>query len=118
MSCWLIAGFSTKYEPSAKGFDGEQARPFDFIAPRQGKHRPRRPDRILRTELTNIARLDSVLGQRWIIETVISVIKRKSGDTIRSRSPFRQRREITIKAIIYNLHHRWLFELCNRADLD
>lgn len=100
-----------------KGFDGEQARATDFIPPRQGKRRARRVDRRQRADLTDMARLDGVLGQRWLIETVISVIKRKSGDTIRSRCFLRQRREIAVKAIVYNLHRRWLFELCNRAAL-
>lgn len=59
-----------------------------------------------RADLTDVAHLDGVTGQRWKIETVISVIKRKSGDTIRSRQFMRQRREIAVKAIVYSLHRR------------
>ena len=89
-----------------KGFEGTQTRPTDFIAPKQGQKRARRIDRKQRADLTDMARLDGMMGRRWLIETVISVIKRKSGDAIRSRRFMRQRREIGIKAIVYNLHRR------------
>jgi hypothetical protein len=42
--------------------------------------------------------------QRWKTETVNSVIKRKFGDTIRSRKRSLQRREPIIKGLVYNLH--------------
>jgi len=51
-----------------------------------------------------MAHLDGFMGKRWSIETVMSVIKRKSGDTIRSRRRLRQRREIGMKALVYNVH--------------
>jgi hypothetical protein len=50
------------------------------------------------------ARLDGLYGQRWKTETVNSVIKRKFGDTIRSRSTRLQLREPIIKALVYNIH--------------
>jgi hypothetical protein len=87
-----------------KGFDGIQARATDFIRPRRGQHPIRRPDRQQRADLTDIAHLDGFLGQRWLIETVISVMKRKSGDSLRSHLPRRQRREIGMKALVYNIH--------------
>lgn len=87
-----------------KGFDGLQARPYDLIPPRKGRKRIARPDRQRRAALTDMARLDGLYGQRWKIETVHSVIKRKSGDTIRSRKTAHQRREIAVKALAYNLH--------------
>lgn len=87
-----------------KGFDGLQARPTDFIRPRRGQHPIRRADRRARGDLTDMAHLDGFMGQRWLIETVISVMKRKSGDSIRSRRRQRQRREIGMKALVYNLH--------------
>ncbi|MEM9955844.1 MAG: transposase [Chloroflexota bacterium] len=88
-----------------RGFDGDQALPTDFITPKLGRYKViRRQDRKQRADLTNMARLDGVMGRRWLIETVISVIKRKSGASIRSRRFMRQRREIGIKAIVYNLH--------------
>lgn len=87
-----------------KGFDGPQATPTDFIRPRRGQRPVRRPDRCLRADLTDMAHLDGFMGRRWSIETVMSVINRKSGDTIRSRHPLRQRREIGMKALVYNVH--------------
>ena len=96
--CYLLAVLADK------GFDGPQARPTDFIRPRRGQRPVRRPDRCQRADLTDMAHLDGFMGQRWSIETVMSVIKRKSGDTIRSRRPLRQHREIGIKALVYNVH--------------
>jgi hypothetical protein len=51
-----------------------------------------------------MARLEGLLGQRWKVETVNSVLKRKSGDTIRSRKPRLQPRELAVKVFTYNLH--------------
>jgi hypothetical protein len=45
-----------------------------------------------------------LLGQRWKIETVNSVIKRKFGDTIRSCKIRLQDREPIIKGLVYNIH--------------
>lgn len=87
-----------------KGFDGIQAHADDLIPPRQGQHPVVRPDRRARLDLTGQARLDGFLGQRWKVETVISVMKRKSGDVIRSVQHLRQRREVALKALTYNLH--------------
>lgn len=95
-----------------KGFDGIQARPSDLIPPRQGQHPVKREDRRLRLELTGQARLDGFLGHRWKVETVISVMKRKSGDTLRSALEVRQRREIGIKALVYNLHRFCVVGFC------
>ena len=50
------------------------------------------------------ARLDGQFGQRWKAEIVNSVIKRKFGDTIRSRKLRLQRRERIIQAMVYNNH--------------
>jgi len=87
-----------------KGFDGSQARPTDFIRPRRGQHPVRRPDRCLRADLTDMAHLDGFMGRCWSTETVMSVIKRKAGDTLRVRRPLRQRREIGMKALVYHVH--------------
>jgi len=48
--------------------------------------------------------LDGFISQRWLIETVMSVIKRKSRDTIRSRRLLIQRHNIGMKARVYNVH--------------
>jgi hypothetical protein len=50
------------------------------------------------------ARLDGLFGQRWKVETVISVIKRKFGAAIRSRKYSLQRHEPAIKGLVYNIH--------------
>ena len=62
------------------------------------------PERIERMELVLAAKLDGYFGQRWKVETVNSVIKRKFGDEIRSRKLFRRYREPIIKGLIYNIH--------------
>jgi len=87
-----------------KGFDGEQARATDLIPPRTGKQHIARQDRLIRRARTDQARLDGLYGQRWKVETVHSVMKRKSGDAIRSRKARHQHREIAVKALVYNLH--------------
>lgn len=90
-----------------KGFEGTQTRPTDFVRPRRGQHRIRRPDRLLRADLTDMATLDGFMGQRWLIETVFSVIKRLMGDTISARLPLLQRRQIALKGFVYNLHRSY-----------
>ena len=66
----------------------------------------RAPERIARAELVGQTRLDGIylFGQRWKCETVHSVIKRKFGATIRSRTNRLHFREIFVKGLIYNLH--------------
>lgn len=93
---WLLLG--------DKGFDGPQARPYDLIPPRQGVRPVRRPDRRQRLEFVRQARIEGIYGQRWQVETVFSVMKRKTGDALRSLSQRLQRREIAWKALVYNLH--------------
>jgi hypothetical protein len=88
-----------------QGFDGAQARSYDIIKPRQGPdRRVRRPDRLLRNDLYDAARLEGLIGQRWKCETVYSVVKRLFGSHVCSRLKLHQRREIAIKAVVYNLH--------------
>ena len=50
------------------------------------------------------ARLGGVYGQRRKGETVHSMIKRKTGDTIRSRLPRNHRLEPVLKGLVCNLH--------------
>lgn len=87
------------------GFDGKQARPGDLIPPRRYHNGITDPERQARADLVSTARLDGLFGQRWKSETVYSVIKRKSGDTIRSRKRSHQRREVAIKGLAYNIHY-------------
>lgn len=86
------------------GFDGNMTRPDDLIPVQRRNHAVKAPARKARADLVAAARLDGLYGQRWKVETVHSVMKRKFGDTIRSRSRRLQFREPLLKALIYNLH--------------
>jgi hypothetical protein len=93
---WLLVG--------DKGFDGRTMRSGDIIPPIRRSGNLLAPERIAQAELVAAARLDGVYGQRWKSETAHSVIKRKMGDTIRSRSLRLQWREPLVKGLVYNLH--------------
>lgn len=86
------------------GFDGRMTQSSEIIPPVRRHGTLRSPERRARAEMVTQARLDGLYGQRWKCETVHSVIKRKFGDTIRSRSERRQFREIFVKSLIYNIH--------------
>jgi len=88
------------------GFDVRTVRPDDLIPPRRTgrKHSITAPERRARADLVSAARLDGLFGQRWKVETVISVIKRKFGNAIRARKYSLQRREPAIKMLVYNIH--------------
>jgi hypothetical protein len=47
-----------------------------------------------------------VYRQRWLAETVISVVKRKLGDAVHARSARRQYRELLLLGVVYNVHRR------------
>jgi hypothetical protein len=87
-----------------RGFDAATVRPGDLIPPIRRGGVMKQPTRIERDELVSAARLDGFFGQRWKVETVNSVIKRKFGDDIRSHQPSRRYREPIVKALIYNIH--------------
>ena len=42
-------------------------------------------------------------GQRWQVETVLSMIKRRLGDTLNARSCRRQNRAILLKVVTHNI---------------
>jgi len=86
------------------GFDGRQIKSGDVIPPVRRHGTLRAPERIARAELVAQARLDGLYGQRWKCETVHSVIKRKFGDTVRSRTTRFHFHEVFIKGLIYNIH--------------
>lgn len=88
------------------GFDVRTVRPHDLIPPRRTgrKHSIVDPIRQARADLVAAAQLDGLFGQRWKVETVISVIKRKFGNAIRARKYNLQRRETAIKMLVYNLY--------------
>jgi transposase len=102
---YQINGRAAWFLLADQGFDGAQARPYDIIKPRQGPtRRIRRPDRLLRNDLYDAARLEGLTGQRWKCETVYSVIKRLFGGHVRSRRALHQRREVAAKVVVYNIH--------------
>lgn len=86
------------------GFDGRQIETGDVIPPVRRHGKLVDPDRIERANLVAQARLDGLYGQRWKCETINSVIKRKFGDTVRSRTTRYHFREIFVKGLIYNIH--------------
>lgn len=87
-----------------KGFDTGTFHPADLIPPIRRYGKLTDPERQARADRVAAARLDGLYGQRWKSETVHSVIKRKFGDTIRSRSLRLQRREAILKGLVYNIH--------------
>ena len=93
---WLFLGDA--------GFDAKGVGALDIVPPIRRYGKQTDPKRKARAELVAAARLDGIYGQRWQVETVNSVVKRKFGDTIRSRSLRLQRREPMIKALVYNIH--------------
>ena len=86
------------------GFDAKNLSALDIIPPIRRHGNLVDPERKARADLVAAARLDGLYGQRWKTETVNSVIKRKFGDTIRSRKTLLQNREPIIKALVYNIH--------------
>lgn len=86
------------------GFDGQGVKEGDLIPPIRRHGKLVSPQRKARAELVSAARLDGIYGQRWKCETVHSVIKRKLGDTLRSRHVSRRRREPAVKGLVYNIH--------------
>ncbi|RCK72737.1 MAG: Mobile element protein [Anaerolineae bacterium] len=86
------------------GFDGQTVGDDELIPPVRRGGSLLNPERRGRAERVSQARLDGLFGQRWKAETVNSVIKRKFGDTIRSRKRSLQRREPIVKGLVYNIH--------------
>ena len=93
---WMVLG--------DMGFDAITVRPGDLIPPIRRGGVMKLPERIERMELVLAAKLEGFYGQRWKVETLNSVIKRKFGDEIRSRKLSRRYREPIVKGLIYNIH--------------
>ncbi len=86
------------------GFDGRATQVGDLIPVQTRGQAIKDERRLARAALVTAARLDGVYGPRWKVETVIAVIKRQLGDTIRSRWRRLQFREPLLKALVYNCH--------------
>ena len=56
----------------------------------------------MRAELVERAKASGFYSQRWKVETVIVVMKRKFGDGVRSRRLRLARREVLAKGVAYN----------------
>lgn len=56
------------------GFDAQQLSPLDIIPPVRRHGKLSHPERKARADLVASGRLDGLLGQRWKVETVNSVI--------------------------------------------
>jgi hypothetical protein len=93
---WLFLGDA--------GFDAKGVSRLDIVPPIRRNGKLTDPKRKARADLVAAARLDGLYGQRWQVETVNSVVKRKFGDTIRSRSLRLQHREPILKALVYDIH--------------
>jgi hypothetical protein len=87
-----------------KGFDAGTFHSADLIPPIRRFGKITDPERQARADRVAAARLVGLFGQRWKAETVHSVIKRKFGETIRSRSLRLQRREAILKGLVYDIH--------------
>jgi hypothetical protein len=92
---WLLAD---------AGFDGRDVAWTDGVPPVRRGGRLRAWSRVLRAEIVARVRASGLYGQRWKVETVISVIKRKFGDGVRSRRVRLGHREVLAKGVVYNLH--------------
>jgi hypothetical protein len=75
-----------------------------IIPPRRGRPTDKPPSgRWRRTMKQRFAQLKPKYGQRWQVETVNSMIKRRLGSAIRARGEANQFREIILRAITHNV---------------
>lgn len=86
------------------GFEGRSLHPCDLVSLVHWAGKRPTPRRQVRGELVDQARLDGLFGQRWKVETVNSVVKRKFGSAVRSRCTRLQNREPIMKGLVYNIH--------------
>ena len=100
---WLLAD---------AGFDGRDVEWTDVAPPIRRGGRLRAWSRVLRAAIVARVKASGLYGQRWKVETVISVIKRKFGDGVRSRRLRLARREVLAKGVVYNLHRSFFVVVC------
>jgi hypothetical protein len=75
-----------------------------IIPPTRGRPSPKPPaGRWRRVMKQRFARLKPTYGQRWQVETVHSMIKRRLGSALRARIEANQFREIVLRAITHNV---------------
>ena len=93
------------------GLDGREVAWTDGVPPVRRGGRLRAWLRVMRAELVERAKASGLYGQRWQVATVISVIKRKFGDGVRSRRLRLGGCEVLAQGVAYNLHRSFLW-LC------
>jgi len=94
------------------GLDGRGGEGTDGVPPVRRGGRLRAWSRVMRAELVERAKASGLYGQRWQLETVISVIKRKFGDGVRSRRLRLGGCEVLAQGVAYNLHRRFFVVVC------
>jgi len=91
-----------------RGFDGSGnmrfGLPIRVIPPIRRGGGIKSLDRILAYMVYMISRWSGIYGKRWLCETMISVIKRKFGDSIRERKWKNKKNIASLMAIVYNIH--------------
>ena len=50
------------------------------------------------------AKPSKTYGQRWLVETLMSVVKRKWGECLTARLPAMQERQALVRGLVYNLY--------------
>jgi thiaminase/transcriptional activator TenA len=100
--------FRPLIEVMDRGFDGSGnirfGLPIRVIPPIRRGGSIRSLDRILAYMVYMISRWSGIYGKRWLCETMISVIKRKFGDSIRERKWGNKKKIVSLMAIVYNIH--------------
>jgi len=109
------------------GHDGEWVHKFcrdeldvrSFIPPTIGRPTQKPPTTRYRRAMRAYFRRDPKrrrYGQRWQVETVVSMIKRRLGEVLGARSQRRQNRAIMLRAIVHNILILFDRQLFYRAD--
>jgi transposase len=100
--------FRPLIEVMDRGFDGSGnirfGLPIRVIPPIRRGGSIRSLDRILAYMVYMISRWSGIYGKRWLCETMISVIKRKFGDSIRERKWGNKKKIASLMAVVYNIH--------------
>jgi len=100
--------FRPLIEVMDRGFDGggniRFGLPIRVIPPIRRGGSIRSLDRILAYMVYMISRWSGIYGKRWLCETMISVIKRKFGDSIRERKWGKKKKIASLMAVVYNIH--------------
>ena len=100
---WLLAD---------AGFDGREVGWTDVVPPIRRGGRLRVWSRVLCVAIVARVKASGVCGQRWKVETVISVSKRKFGDGVRRWGLRLAGCEVLAKGVVYHLHRSLFVVVC------